>query len=143
LPISDGVIVNLGAAVLDTDHLENGPNRFFLHLLKSFINSAREAHLPLVFALEDIRDTFDTVEEYIEKTKLGWHVETKPAKIITLNDDIWHRSSPTIQFLRETLNISATVPVLPYSYRKPISIQNILTTLLTEIDKNQPASGNP
>ncbi len=143
LPNSDGVIVNLGGRALDINYLADNDSSDVFHPshLKRLVDSAYKAKLPLVFAVEDIKDSFEPVQIFVklstDEDKLGrWSSENKPPTIISLDDDIWQSSSPTIQSIRDILNIPDIVPVLPYSYRHPISIQNILTSLLAEIEQN-------
>ena len=54
--------------------------------------------------------------------------ETKLPTVVVL--DIWQPDSSTVSDIRSLLKIPQSIPILPYSYHKPVSIQNILTTLL-------------
>lgn len=143
LRASNGVVINLGGRVLDVDYLRgNTPPAFFSVQLEKLIDFICKANLPAVLAIEDVKDSFESVELFFDKETLEgggemWGSEFKPPTVIPIKDDIWEPSSPIIQSVKTVLKVPNNMPTLSYSYRRPISIQNILTALLTEIKKSQ------
>ncbi len=144
LPNSNGIIVNLGGRVLDLNYLadKDASEVFHPSHLKRLVEAAYQTKLPLVFAVEDTKDSFEHVTFFVnegrDEDKIGtWTFIDKPPIVISLDDDIWEPTSPTIQTIRNILNIPAGMSVMPYSYRYPISIQNILTRLVADIEYNE------
>lgn len=136
LSLSDGVIISLAGRVLDLKYLDS--HDLFPEMLKEVVNIVAETNLPIVFAIEDNRDSFELIllsgnKEVIASIVLEQVLEKPPSSII-VEDDIWKSSSSTIMSIRRILNIPQFIPIIPYTYRKPITIQNIMTRLMTEIN---------
>jgi hypothetical protein len=96
-----------------------------------------ETNLPTVFALEDPQTSFEPIllSDNAEVEVTGLIVEQvleKPPSSIVVEDDIW-ASSTTIISLRDILNIPEVIPIIPYTYCKPLTLQNIMTTLIAEM----------
>ncbi len=102
LPSSDGVIVSLGPrGVKSDDTLQS--------FLREIIRNIYETRLPTVFT-----DEYKTIVDQGWTPELTRSILEPPAPIVASIAEIFPRP----------------VPVLGYHYGRPISIQNILTTLL-------------
>lgn len=136
LSLSDGIIISLAGRILDLKYLES--QDLFPEMLKKVARIVSETSLPIVFAIEDNKDSFEPIflsgNKEIVAGMLLEQVLEKPPSSIVVEDDIWESSSHTIMSIRRILNISKIVPIIPYTYRKPITLQNIMTTLITEMN---------
>lgn len=141
LQASDGVIINLGGRVLDLDYLKgNTPPAYFAGQLQRLVTLVQQMKLPTVLALEDIKDSFEPVELFFNRRDLGdgldaWSSEFTWPTTISVEDNLWDPTSPTVETVRQILQVADTTPLLLYSYYRPLSVQNLLVTLLAKIEK--------
>lgn len=127
-----GVIVSLAGRALDVKFLESDED--YSALLKKLAETVYETKLPTVFTIEDVKDRFEPIYIPVPAERGGFSRKKMSPSVIA-TDDIWQSDSTTIHTIRSILKIPQAIPILPYTYHQPASIQNILTTLLEEINR--------
>lgn len=126
----DGIIVVIHGKRLALDFLQTKPKSRDLTDFIEFLEVVYELSLPTVFALHDIRDLFPPYQ-------IGSFLWDKIDLLYKHQwIDVWDLSSPSIQILKEELRIPDISQLVPYSYQKPVTVENVLKTLVAEIDKN-------
>lgn len=147
LRASDGVVINLGGRVLDLDYLKGDtPPAYFAGQLQRLVTFVQQMKLPMVLALEDIKDSFEPVQLFFDRRETGggesWSSEFTWPATISVEDDLWDPASPTVEMVRQILQVADTTPLLLYSYYRPLSVQNLLITLLAKIEKAKPGGAH-
>lgn len=138
LPLCQGIIINIAGRGLDVNYLAS--NDIFVSMMKKYVRCVYESNLPTIFAIEDVEGSSTPIyipirEEVINTELTAVDFKTEPASNLTLNQDIWDTNSITLKNIRSILNIPKKIPLLPYSHRKPASIENLLITLISKIEE--------
>ncbi len=135
---SQGIVVSLSGRTLDVEFLAS--HDLSVISLKDVLEVVYKADQPTIVVVEDIRgqpveiempEEIEYIEEGISVVKV---TKEQPSRYFSLEDDIWQPESPTMKGIRQALEIPESIPLLPYSHDKPVSIENILTTLFEKIE---------
>lgn len=137
IPEPEGIILNLAGAGLKIDFLRKIKGTSNYEYIKRHITFVLKLGLPTVLAIHDIQDLFPPLSiEPLYCPNIHSIGLDKPLI------DVWDVNSPELKAVKDILDIPGTIPVVPYSYGKPETIENVLTTLLAKIDKNEPKPSN-